>query len=265
MPSLKHRMPALYVSHGSPMLAITDTPAHRFLATIAADLPRPDAILVVSAHWNTRAPAIGTAVKPAMIYDFGGFDRKLYSMQYPAPGAPEISRRAGALLAAAGMPVAEDAARGYDHGVWVPLRIMYPAADIPVAQVSMQPMADARHHHKLGQALAPLRDDGVLIVASGSMTHNLGAIERGNIEGPPPPWVTSFVDWMHDKLTTGQREAVLDAIDIAPAAQANHPYDDHLLPLFVALGASAPDEPVRRLHTSYEYGVLAMDTYQFGA
>ena len=176
-----------------------------------------------------------------------------------------LSRRAAALLAAAGLPASQDPARGYDHGVWVPLQIMFPDADIPVGQVSMQPNDDARHHHAIGRALAPLRDEGVLIIASGSMTHNLGAIERGNLDGPAPLWVTSFVDWMHDKLTTGDREAVLDAMTAAPAAQANHPWDDHLLPLFVALGASEPGEPVRRLHTSYEYGVLAMDTYQFGA
>ena len=259
------RLPTLYVSHGSPMLAITDTPAHRFLAHVAADLPRPETILVVSAHWTTRAPAVGTAAKPPMIYDFGGFDAKLYSMTYPAPGAPEVSRRAARLLNAAGLAAGEDEGRGYDHGVWVPLQIMYPEADIPVAQVSMQPLADARHHYALGRALAPLRDEGVLIVASGSMTHNLRALERDNLEGPPPPWVTGFTDWMHDKLTTGDREAVLDAIDIAPGAEANHPYDDHLLPLFVALGATEPGEPVRRLHSSYEYGVLAMDTYRFGA
>ena len=260
------RLPALYISHGSPNLAITpQTAAHRFLAGVAAALPRPKAVLMVSAHWTTRAPVVGTAAKPPMIYDFGGFARQLYEMNYPAPGAPEISRRAGALLAAAGLPVAEDGERGYDHGVWVPLHIMFPGADIPIAQVSMQPLADARHHYAVGRALAPLRDEGVLIVASGSMTHNLRAIQRDGLDAPPPPWVTGFVDWMHDKLTAGEREAVLDAIDIAPGAEANHPYDDHLLPLFVALGASDDGEPIRRLHTSYEYGVLAMDTYQFGS
>ena len=132
------RMPALYVSHGSPNLALTpQTPAYRFLAGIAAELPRPEAILIISAHYTTRAPAVATAARPPMIYDFGGFARALYEMRYPAPGAPEISRRAGALLAAAGLPVAEDSTRGYDHGVWVPLQIMFPKADIPVAQVSM--------------------------------------------------------------------------------------------------------------------------------
>lgn len=260
------RLPALYVSHGSPNLALTpDTPAYRFLSGIAAELPRPDAILIVSAHYNTRVPAVATAQRPPMIYDFGGFSRALYEMQYPAPGAPDVSRRAARLLADAGLPVVEDAERGYDHGVWVPLRIMYPNADVPIAQVSMQPLADARHHYALGQALAPLRDEGVLIVASGSMTHNLRAIQRDALYGEPPAWVTDFTDWMHNRLTAGDREAVLDAIDIAPSAQANHPYDDHLLPLFVAMGASRHDEPVRRMHSSYEYGVLAMDTYRFGA
>ena len=260
------RLPALYVSHGSPNLALTpQTAAYRFLSEIGARLPRPKVILMVSAHWTTRIPVIGTAAKPPMIYDFGGFSRALYEMTYSAPGEPAVARRAGQLIAAAGLPVAEDDTRGYDHGVWVPLQIMYPRAEIPVAQVSMQPLADARHHHALGRALAPLRDEGVLIVASGSMTHNLRAIQRDGLDNPPPPWVSGFVDWMHDKLTAGEREAVLDAIDIAPGASANHPYDDHLLPLFVAMGAANDDEPVSRLHTSYEYGVLAMDTYQFGA
>ena len=260
------RLPALYVSHGSPNLAITpQTAAYRFLAGLAADLPRPEAILMVSAHYATRSPAVATAARPPMIYDFGGFAKKLYDFDYPAPGAPGVSRRAAALLSAAGFPAVEDATRGYDHGVWVPLQIMYPRADVAVAQVSMQPLADARHHHALGRALAPLRDEGVLIVASGSMTHNLRAIQRDGLDAPPPPWVTSFVDWMHDRLEAGDREGVLDAIDTAPDAQANHPYDDHLLPLFVALGAIGDGEPVRRLHTSYEYGVLAMDTYRFGA
>jgi 4,5-DOPA dioxygenase extradiol len=260
------RLPALYVSHGSPNLALTpQTAAYRFLAGLRQRLPRHKAILMVSAHWTTRVPVIGTAPNPPMIYDFGGFSRALFEKVYPAPGAPDVARRAGELLAAAGLPVAEDDTRGYDHGVWVPLHIMYPEADVPVAQVSMQPLADARHHHTVGRALAPLRDEGVLIVASGSMTHNLRAIQRDGIDNPPPAWVSDFVDWMHGKLTAGEREAVLDAIDIAPGATANHPYDDHLLPLFVAMGAANDEEPVSRLHSSYEYGVLAMDTYQFGA
>ena len=259
------RLPAIYVSHGSPNLAITpQTPAYKFLSEIAGSLPRPTAILIVSAHYCTRQPAYATTATPSMIYDFGGFDRRLYEFVYPAPGAPQVSRRAGELLAEAGFAVSEDSERGYDHGVWVPLQIMYPNADIPVAQVSMQPLEDARHHYRLGQALKPLRDDGVLIVTSGSFTHNLRAIQRDGLNNPPPAWVSSFVDWMHDKLIADDRDLVLDAINIAPNATDNHPYDDHLLPLFVAMGASDEGEPVKRLHSSYEYGVLAMDAYQFG-
>ena len=260
------KLPALYVSHGSPNLALTpETPAYKFLQRLGATMPRPEAILMVSAHFTTRIPVIGTAATPPMIYDFGGFAKPLYEMVYPAPGAPDVAHRAGRLLAAAGLPVAEDPDRGYDHGVWVPLQIMFPAADIPIAQVSMQPLEDARHHYRVGQALAPLRDEGVLIVASGSMTHNLRAIQRGDLFGDPPKWVVEFTDWMHAHLAAGDRETVLDAIDVAPSAQANHPYDDHLLPLFVAMGAADKKEPIKRLHSSYEYGVLAMDTYAFGA
>jgi 4,5-DOPA dioxygenase extradiol len=259
------RLPALYVSHGSPNLALTpDTPAYKFLGRVGSDLPRPEAILILSAHYCTRRPAFATAERPPMIYDFGGFNRRLYEFDYRAPGAPEVSRRAASLLDAAGFHADEDRTRGYDHGVWVPLHIMYPDADIPVAQVSMQPLEDARHHYRLGAALKPLRDQGVLILASGSFTHNLRAIERDGLYNQPQPWVTSFVEWMHDRLIAGDREQLLDAIDIAPNASDNHPYDDHLLPLFIALGASDDDEPIRRLHTSCEYGVISMDTYQFG-
>lgn len=259
------RMPALYVSHGSPNLALTpETPAHRFLAGLAADLPRPRALLVVSAHYTTRVPAVGLAERPQMIYDFGGFARALYEIEYPAPGAPEVSMRAAELLMQAGFRVAADPDRGYDHGVWVPLRIMFPDADVPIAQVSMQPEADARHHHAIGRALAPLREDGVLIVASGSLTHNLRAIQRDGLYNSPPPWVSEFSEWVRARLEAGDREAVLDTMSRAPSAEANHPWDDHLLPLFVALGAVADGEPIRRLHASTEYGVLAMDTYRFG-
>jgi 4,5-DOPA dioxygenase extradiol len=259
------RMPALYVSHGSPNLALTpQTPAYKFLSGIAADLPAPKALLVVSAHYTTSRPAVGLAARPEMIYDFGGFAKPLYEFDYPAPGAPEISMRAAELLMQAGFTVAADRGRGYDHGVWVPLHIMYPNADVPIAQVSIQPDEDSRHHHAIGRALAPLRDERVLIIASGSMTHNLRAIQRDGLYNPPPAWVTDFTEWLHDRLAAGDREAVLDTMQIAPSATANHPWDDHLLPLFVALGAVDSGEPIRRLHASYEYGVLAMDTYRFG-
>jgi 4,5-DOPA dioxygenase extradiol len=259
------RMPALYVSHGSPNLALTpQTPAYRFLAGLGSSLPRPKALLVVSAHYTTRVPTVGLAAEPPMIYDFGGFAKALYEKVWPAPGAPDVSMRAAELLMAAGFRVAADPGRGYDHGVWVPLHLMYPDADVPVAQVSMQPEADSRHHHAIGKALAPLRDEGVMIVASGSMTHNLRAIQRDGLFNPPPPWVTGFTEWLAGKLEAGDREAVLDTMTSAPAAQQNHPWDDHLLPLFVALGAASDGEPIRRLHSSYEYGVLAMDTYRFG-
>lgn len=259
------RLPALYVSHGSPNLAITDTPAHRFLQRLALDLPRPRAILMISAHWCTRTPMVGTAERPETVHDFGGFDRRLYEVRYPAPGDPWLAREAGRLLVAAGFTVAEDAGRGFDHGVWVPMRAVFPQADVPIALVSMQPLADARHHHALGRALAPLREQGVLIIASGSFTHNLRAIDRSSVDAPVPGWVVEFVEWMRAHLEAGDRETLLDAMDRAPSAEANHPHDDHLLPLYVAMGAAGDEEPIRRLHASFEYGVLAMDTYQFGA
>ncbi len=259
------RLPTLYVSHGSPNLALTpETPAYRFFSRVAAQLPRARAILVISAHYCTRRPAYATTERPPTIHDFSGFNERLYAFNYAAPGAPDVARDAAQLLVAAGFEADEDATRGYDHGVWVPLHLMYPDEAVPIAQVSMQPLEDARHHYRLGQALKPLRGEGVLIIASGSFTHNLRAIERGGLYHPPYPWVTRFVDWMYDRLIAGDRAQLLDAMNVAPNAADNHPYDDHLLPLFVAMGATDEDEPIVRLHTSYEYGVLSMDTYQFG-
>jgi len=169
------RFPALFVSHGSPMIAITPNPAHHFLRDLGPRLGRPRAILIATAHWATATPVLGTAARPETIHDFGGFPPALYALRYPAPGAPEVAREAGTRLRAAGLAVAEDAARGLDHGSWIPALLMYPDADIPIAQISIQPEADPAHHYQIGAALRPLREEGVLILGSGSFTHNLRA------------------------------------------------------------------------------------------
>lgn len=258
------RMPSLFVSHGSPETAIRDTPASRFLKGIAATLPRPRAILVASAHWETAHPLVATAGKPATVYDFGGFDPRLRQIKYAAPGAPDVSLRAGELLAGAGFDVAADPSHGWDHGVWVPLHLMYPAQDIPVAQVSIQPHRTPAHHFRIGQALKPLRDEGVLIIGSGALTHNLGAFRGQPVDAPAPLWVSEFADWFEAALTTDRRRDTLDYRTKAPHAVQNHPEDEHLLPIYVALGAADEAEPIVRAHASYEHAVLAMDVYKFG-
>jgi 4,5-DOPA dioxygenase extradiol len=257
-------LPALFISHGAPTLALVDSPAHRFLRELGKTLPRPTAILVISAHWETRgALAVSVAATPETIHDFGGFPDALFAIAYPAPGAPGVARRAAALLAQQGIAVSQSPTRGLDHGAWVPLYLMYPDAGIPVAQVSIVRGASPDEHQKIGRALAPLRDEGVLIIGSGSLTHSLYAVRGEPIDVAAPDWVSSFGDWMKARLDAGDLQALLDYRSRAPHATRNHPTDEHLLPLYVAMGAAGPNARAERLHASYEYGILAMDAYAF--
>jgi 4,5-DOPA dioxygenase extradiol len=257
-------LPALFISHGSPMLVLEDGRARRFLTSYAAELERPAAILVASAHWETAEPRLTASAAPPTIHDFGGFPDALHRMRYPAPGDPGLAARACALLRAAGFAAATDPARGLDHGAWVPLSLLYPAADIPVIQLSLQTHRGPEHHYRLGAALRPLRDDGVLIVGSGSLTHNLMALRRqAGDRAPPPPWVSAFDQWVADAVAAGDSAALLAWEERAPHARDNHPSDEHFLPLFVALGAGAPDGRGRRIHHSHTYAALAMDAYAF--
>lgn len=258
------QLPTLFLSHGSPMLALQDSPARRFLQGLGKSMERPSAIIVVSAHWETRGgPAVSLAQQPETIHDFGGFPRALFEMQYPASGAPEAAHRASALLEAHGIPVGRSAERGLDHGAWVPLHLMYPDADIPVAQLSVVHGASPSAHERIGHALAALRGEGVLLVGSGSLTHNLYEFRGQGIDAPVPQWVSEFEAWMKARLESSDRAALLDYRRAAPFAAQNHPTDEHLLPLFVAMGAAGADARATQLHASFEHGVLAMDSYAF--
>jgi 4,5-DOPA dioxygenase extradiol len=257
-------LPTIFLSHGSPMLALEDSPARRFLQGLGTSLPRPQAIVVVSAHWETRGgPAVSLAQQPDTIHDFGGFPRALFEIQYPAPGAPAAAERAAALLEAHGIPAGRSAQRGLDHGAWVPLSLMYPEADIPVAQLSLVHGASPAEHERIGRALAALRGEGVLVVGSGSLTHNLYEFRGQGIAAPVPAWVSEFEAWMKARLDAGERAALLDYRRAGPFAAQNHPTEEHLLPLFVAMGAAGPDARATQLHASFEHGVLAMDAYAF--
>jgi 4,5-DOPA dioxygenase extradiol len=260
------RFPALFVSHGSPMIAITPNPAHHFLRELGPRLGRPRAILVVTAHWTAPRVMVGTAAKPETIHDFGGFPPALYALRYPAPGAPEIARAAAARLRAAGFAVAEDAERGLDHGSWIPALLMYPKADIPIAQISVLPAADPAHHYRLGEALRPLREEGVLILGSGSFTHNLraafGLMRGGGAAETELPFTEPFLAWIGDKIAAGDVPALLAYREEAPHSAENHPTDEHFLPFFAALGAGSPGVIGERWHHSTDYG-LAMDAYAF--
>lgn len=256
-------MPALFISHGSPMLALEPArPAHQFLKGAAQHWPRPRAILTISAHWETAAPAIGAAVQPETIHDFYGFPPELYRLHYPAPGAPELAAAIRDRLAAAGIAATLDAQRGLDHGAWSPLLLVYPRADIPVLQLSVQSRLTPAHHMALGAALRPLRDEGVLILGTGSLTHNLRMLDW-NDAGAVMPWAQDFSDWMHDRLLARDDGALADYRAQAPHAQMAHPTDEHLLPLYVALGAATPGIAAERLHASFALGSLSMESYLF--
>lgn len=256
-------LPSLFISHGSPMLALTETPARDFLRGLGHSMPRPKAILVASAHWETAAPAVNAVARNETIYDFGGFPRALYELTYNPPGDPALADHISDLLRAAGLPTTVDHVRGLDHGAWVPLLLAYPAADIPVLQVSVQSHLGPTHHYQLGQALAPLREEGVLIIGSGSWTHDLRRFRGQGIDAPEAPDVLAFANWMDTALTEGRRSDLLAYRTKAPYGPEQHPTEEHLLPLFVAMGAAGDAAKPTRIHQSCTYGVLRMDAYAF--
>lgn len=254
--------PALFISHGSPMMVIEDSPARNFLADWGRYRKKPQAILVASAHWENRGgPAVGTAALPDTVHDFGGFPAALYAIEYPAPGATQVAELAIQLLLDAGYPVKPVADRGLDHGVWAPLSLMYPDADIPVFQVSLIAGGSPSEHYRYGSALQTLRKEGVLVIGSGSMTHNLYEFMGHAKEDQAPEWVAGFESWMERALMEGRFDDVMNYRTLAPYASKNHPTDEHLLPLFFALGAAGASAKATRIHSSHTYGVLSMDAY----
>ena len=255
--------PALFLSHGAPTLPIVDAPASRFLRELGARLDRPRAIVVASAHWETDIPTLSGTARPATIHDFRGFPRALYELRYEPPGDPVLAERAGDLLARAGIASRIDPERGLDHGAWVPLLLMYPHADIPTIQVSIQPHLGPAHHVALGRALSGLRAEGVLVIGSGSFTHDLRRFRGQAEDAPATPDVVAFADWMDAAIVGGRSEDLLAYRTLAPGAAEQHPTDEHLLPLYVALGAAGLDHP-ERLHVSAMYSMLRMDAYAFG-
>lgn len=256
-------LPTLFLSHGSPLTAVEPGGAGAAWRALAAELPRPRAILVASAHWETALPMLTGGERPETIHDFSGFPRELYSIRYDAPGAPAIASRAAALLREAGFTPAINGCRGLDHGAWVPLRWMYPEADLPVLQISIQTELGTLRHLRLGEALAPLVGEGVLVIGSGHATHNLGDWVRARHQAEPLGYVLAFRTWLHERLAAGDRDALLRYRDEAPGAARAHPTEEHFLPLFVALGAAGAGAAARRFHAGIEGAALAMDAWRF--
>jgi 4,5-DOPA dioxygenase extradiol len=250
-------LPILFLSHGSPMHAIQPGAVRAVWEGIARELPKPKAILIASAHWETDAPQVTGTARPETIHDFYGFPKPLYEIQYPAKGDPELASRALALLK--DFKATADPVRGLDHGAWSPLLYMYPKADVPVVQVAVQTALGTQHHLEVGRALAPLAREGVLIIGSGHLTHNLR--DRG--DGGIAPYALEFQDWVKQRIDRRALDELADYRRLAPNGVRAHPSDEHFLPLFFALGAAPKDYKSERLYDGIEMGALAMDAYRF--
>ncbi len=257
------RLPTLFVSHGSPMHAVDAGGAGQAWRAIVEVLPKPRAVLVASAHWETSLPMLTGAAQLETIHDFGGFPEELYRIRYDAPGAPDLAQEASALLQAAGIGASINACRGLDHGAWVPLKWMYPGRDVPVVQLSVQPQLGTAHHLAVGRALAPLTTRDVLVIGSGHVTHNLRDwfTLRGS-EGTLP-YVAQFSAWLAQRLAANDDEAIVGYREQGPSAARAHPTEEHFLPLLVALGAAGAGALAEKVYESTEGAALAMDAYQF--
>lgn len=254
--------PALFISHGAPDIALrTEHPAYVFLEDYGKTQPRPDAIVIFSGHWLAGHTMVSNAESYRAIYDFGGFDRQLYSMGYAPGGNKELAEIVAGMLKEQDPKTELVHNPTLDHGIWIPLRIMYPDANIPVVQVSLQAGKPASYYYALGQSLADLKKQNVLVIGSGALTHNLYELDLYNHEAQAPPWVATFAEWIRKKVEEGDNEALFDYLQQAPYARQNHPTDDHLIPLFVAMGAGGKN--AERIHTSSSYKTVMMDAYSF--
>jgi 4,5-DOPA dioxygenase extradiol len=251
--------PTLFISHGSPMHALEPGAVRGVWEGLARSLPKPKAVLIASAHWETNIPAVTATAKPETIHDFYGFPKPLYEIQYPARGDPELASRSVHLLKQSGLKATADPDRGLDHGAWSPLLYLYPKADVPVVQVAVQTALGPKHHLDVGRALAPLSAEGVLIIGSGHMTHNLR--DRGN--GGPAAYAKNFQDWVKERIDSHALDELADYRRQSPDGVRAHPTDEHFLPLFFSLGSAPENYRAERLYDGIEMGALAMDAYRF--
>ena len=257
-PNPSHQMPVIFLAHGSPMLL----DSQRWIAELkqwADAMPRPRAVLMISAHWDQRPVALGATRTVPLVYDFYGFPDRYYQVTYPAPGAPELASRVRELLKGAKTDFMDESARGLDHGAYVPMKCMYPQADMPTLQLSL-PGLEPKTVYALGQALAPLRDEGILIIGSGFLTHNLRAISNET-----PAWASEFDEWIADVLTRGDVDALLDYRARAPGVEYALPTHEHFVPVILAKGAvSDARVPTTFPISGFVGGSLTRRSVQFG-
>ncbi|GGJ79108.1 DODA-type extradiol aromatic ring-opening family dioxygenase [Pseudomonas matsuisoli] len=253
-------LPSLFISHGSPMLALEPGDSGPALRRLVSTLTKPHAVVVVSAHWETDGVCIGASNHPDTWHDFRGFPEPLYALRYPANGSPEIAATIQRYLTNAGIPSTLDHQRPLDHGAWVPLMLMYPEADIPVIQISLPRRGGAELQLLIGAAMRELRTQDVLLIGSGSITHNLAELDWRETGTGVPHWAQAFRDWIVEKSYANDRNALTHYRSLAPHALQSHPSEEHLLPFHFALGAGEMFEVV---HAGFTHGALGMDIYRF--
>lgn len=257
-------VPSLFIAHGAPLLAIEDNDYTQFLAQVGANLPRPNAVVLFSAHWAAQTQRVSVVPEYETIYDFGGFPDELYQIKYPAKGHPGIAREIESLLAQQGIPVAVDQTRGLDHGAWVVLRLLYPNADVPVIAMSVNPWLSVQDQYKIGQALMLLRKQDVLVIGSGGTIHNLQMLQWNKEQ--VDPWALQFDQWLEERLQQWDLDALFRYDTLAPhAGEAVPPFgNEHFVPLLYAMGAADDARKAQLLHRSYQYGNLSRSVWQFG-
>lgn len=255
----------LFVPHGSPTFALEPGAAGAAMSEVVTQLAAPRAMVVVSPHWDTRIPTVSSATQLETIHDFYGFPAELYDIQYPAQGSPEVAKEVAAALQRAGLDVA-DSQHGLDHGAWQPLRQMFPQAEVPIVPLSMQMHGGPAHAYRIGQALAPLAAQDIWVVASGNLTHNLRDLQVARaMGGQTPAYVPRFTDWLNAQLTAHNLDALMNYRQLTPDGVQAHPSEDHLLPLFVALGAAGEGAQAQAFFRGISHHVIAMDGYAFVA
>lgn len=255
------RMPVAFVSHGSPMVAIETGRFQEALGRFGRE-QRPRAVVVISAHWESGdTVGIGSAAKHHLVYDFGGFPKELYELQYGAAGAPELAQRIDGMLRGADVPSALVAGQGLDHGAWVPLRLLYPQADVPVVELSIPGTRSPAELFRIGELLSPLRSDGVLILGSGGIVHNLRRLNWRHRDGPAEGWALDFDRWFAAKLEAWDIDGLFRYAQDAPSASLAVPTNEHFHPVFVALGAAGKPGRIECIHEGFEYGTLSMRSF----
>jgi 4,5-DOPA dioxygenase extradiol len=258
---IKNKLPSLFVSHGAPTLPLEEIPARKFLKELGSDYQKVKAVLCISAHWATSIPTVNSVEWPETIHDFYGFPEELYEIDYPAQGDPVLAQHVVELIKSADIPCDVDDQRGLDHGAWVPLMLIFPLADIPVVQLSIQEHLDPSLHLEVGRALNDLRNENVLIVGSGGAIHPLG-YSGARFRGEPQEWALEFDQWITDAVTRGDEHLLTNYRQLAPYPERAHPYPDHYMPLLSAFGAGGEGAKGSVIHHSWS-GDLGMAAYQF--